>query len=647
MLRLYTDIFRPKPLWLHPAPAVILLVATVCGALHPARLAPAALAQTVEVPDENSRKQRERSALKYIVKIRINDDQPEISDAIRTNSVLVHHQQRGALDIASLIARARADEKQLQAVLYEEARYGGSIAITIDGTPLNGVKLTRPDRPGARAITVVMSIKPGPAFRFGRVLIKQAQPNNADVSDRPGDYGLVSGEIARSGIVVSATGKIIRNWRRAGFPFARVHGKTITADHARQQLDVAITVASGAPAVYGKVVVTGTQKLKSRIIAEQSALQSGAPYNPDDLTETRKRLRKLDVVENVRIIEGKELDAQGGLPITIEVTERKPRYVGVTASVTTLDGGEVSAHWGHRNVFGGGEHLRVEGVLSQIGATPLDTLEFDASMTLTKPGVLDIDTSLFVQFRMQREVNDAFLSDTASSKIGLTRRYSPHLSGSLAIENRYIHEESETSIDNYTLLSFPGEVTHDTRDSRFDPGKGFNASARMAPVVDIEDAGTFLAGQFDVAGYWALNNSDRTILALRFQGGSILGGSLESVPSSYRFLTGGGNALRGYEYRSIGPIADGRVVSGLSFASSSLELRWRPMKQIGVVPFVDIATVSLDRVPKFTDSVNVGVGIGMRYYTMLGPIRIDTAVPLTNNEDRSKFSLYFGLGQAF
>ena len=290
--------------------------------LQTANLASHALGQTVGVTGKNSQQTLQRSNLKYSVKIHIEGDQHEISEVIRANSVLVRLQQQGAADIPSLIVRAQTDQKQLNAALYKVARYGGSIAITIDGVPLDRVSLARPNRSNVRTIAVDIAIKPGPLFRFGYVAIKQARHNNTNVSDNPGDYGLVSGDIARSDVVVTAADKIIQNWRKAGFPFARVQGKTIRADHARQRLDVTITVDTGAPAVYGSIVVSGTQKLKSRVIAEQSALQPGAPYNSEDLARARERLRKLDVVENVRIIEGKELDSQGALPITIEVKER-------------------------------------------------------------------------------------------------------------------------------------------------------------------------------------------------------------------------------------------------------------------------------------------------------------------------------------
>ena len=89
------------------------------------------------------------------------------------------------------------------------------------------------------------------------------------------------------------------------------------------------------------------------------------------------------------------------------------------------------------------------------------------------------------------------------------------------------------------------------------------------------------------------------------------------------------------------------MVGGRSFAGASLELRLRPTEQIGVVPFIDVATVSVDSVPKFSDTLYVGAGLGLRYFTPIGPIRLDVAAPLTERDDRPKFGVYVGLGQAF
>ena len=585
--------------------------------------------------------------LRYDVQVRVDGGDRELLAAIRESSVLVQHQTKGAHNTATLAARARADEKQLVAALYEQARYGGSLRISIAGKPLDEVDISAATKVADQPVPVEIAVSPGPIFRFGKISVGVTRQTEGQPRLPPEEVGLIGGEVARSPIIAAALNRITQRWHAAGFPLANIREKEIVADHARQLIDVKIIVAPGPQAVFGWINVTGTKRLNSRAIATQSALRSGKRYNPDDLDKARERLRKLESIESVRIVEGKQVDGHGGIPITIAIQERKPRYVGATASVTTFDGAEVKAEWGHRNLFRSGEHLHVEGAVSQIGTAPLDELEFDVSATLTKPGVLDIDTNFFTQFRIAREANDVFLSDTALAKAGFTRRFSPRLAGSIAVESRYTREENEFGETDHALISLPGDIEYDTRDNRLDPSMGVHSSMQLAPVLDVSNSVSFLAGRVDIAGYWALDPEAHAIVAARVGVGTILGGSLRDVPSTYRFLAGGGGSVRGYEYRSLGPTIDGIVVGGLSIASASIELRLRPTRQIGIVPFLDVATVSSDRIPKFSDTAFVGAGLGLRYYTALGPIRLDAAVPLTNKEDRPSFGVYVGLGQSF
>jgi translocation and assembly module TamA len=585
--------------------------------------------------------------LTYTTDIRVEGGNENIAAAIKSYSILAEQQPQGAADLASLVARAQADQNRLLAVLYDEARYGGTIQITVADMPLDAVDLTSAVRQEGEALKVVIGITPGDEFRFGDVAITSSTHAEGAPAIDPGDYGLVKGEPARSSIIVAALDKIVARWRAAGYPFASIGEKEISADHERKLVDVRVAINTGAPAVYGWVSVVGPKRLSNRVVAEQSALQPGKRYHPGDLEKTRERLRKLESIESVRIIEGKAVDENGGIPITLEVKERKHRYIGATAFVTTLDGAEIETHWGHRNLFGEGESLRVEGSVSQLGSAPLDELEFDASVTLTKPGILNIDTNLFMRFEVEREANDVYRSDAILAKAGINRRFSPHLTGSVALESRFERSEDEFGSADYALLSIPGDVSYDSRDNRFNPASGMRAHIDVAPVADLRTGGSFVVGDFDAATYWRLDEDARVIVAARLRGGSIVGGTLEDTPTSYLFLEGGGNSVRGYEYRSIGPTIDGRVVGGRSFAGASLELRLRPTEQIGVVPFIDVATVSVDSVPKFSDTLYVGAGLGLRYFTPIGPIRLDVAAPLTERDDRPKFGVYVGLGQAF
>ena len=300
-----------------------------------------------------------------------------------------------------------------------------------------------------------------------------------------------------------------------------------------------------------------------------------------------------------------------------------------------------------RNLFGEGERLRVDGSVSQIGSKAIEDLEFDAGAVFSKPGILDIDTELFSEFRIKRERPDVFENRSALAKVGLSHTFSPALSGSLAAQGEFARIEDAYGVDDYVLLSAPGELFYDSRDNRLDPSSGISAMFHASPTVDVAGGAAFLATQVQIASYVSLGDSGRAVLAGRLIGGSVFGADLADVPATSRFFAGGGGSVRGYEFRSLGPAVNGDVVGGLSTAGASGELRLRVTEQFGIVPFVDVAIVSADSVPRFSEAVYVGAGVGVRYYTSLGPLRLDVAVPLTNRERQSDFGVYVGLGQTF
>ncbi len=587
-----------------------------------------------------------KGAVSYTVKVEVDGGDKVVRDAVSAASLLVTQADHGASDTASLVARARADVERLTAALYAEARYGAKIDISIAGRPLADIRFEDLEETPGAPLETRIGVVPGPVFHFGAVSISQTAPTQTHPATEPHVYKLATGAEARSSTIITAVERIVEAWRAAGYPFARVANRDISADHARSVVDVSIVVEPGAPAVYGWISVVGADGVSSQTIARQSALKPGQQFDPADLKTSRERLRKLESIESVRIIEGEGVDPNGGVPITLEVRERKPRFFGATASVSTLDGAEVSAFWGHRNLFGEGERLRIDGSVSRLGAGSLSGLQFDAGAVYSKPGVLDIDTDFFAEFRIDREAPDTYKSASVRLKTGFLRRFDEYVTGSIAIEARQAHIEDAFGTRDFTLISLPAELEYDTRDNKLDPSRGVHAQLRLTPIFDAASGNAFLASQARVATYRALDEDRRAILAGRVIVGSIAGASLIDVPATTRFFAGGGGSVRGYEYRSVGPAFGGIVTGGLGLAAASAELRLRVTETIGIVPFIDIASAYDDSFPTFSEKAYVGAGIGLRYYTALGPLRLDAALPVTGG-DHSGFGIYVGLGQAF
>jgi len=137
------------------------------------------------------------------------------------------------------------------------------------------------------------------------------------------------------------------------------------------------------------------------------------------------------------------------------------------------------------------------------------------------------------------------------------------------------------------------------------------------------------------------------VIAARALLASIFGASQFDVPPDRRLYVGGSGTVRGYKYQSIGPLfPSGNPIGATAADAASIEFRQRIGEEWGFAAFADAGQASTTRVP-FNGPLFVGVGAGVRYYTSIGPIRADVAIPLSRPVGGDSFEIYVGLGQAF
>lgn len=591
-----------------------------------------------------------------------NDDTLEVIDPVRYDATLdtgnadkdlkkrlenaaslVNDEKQPVSGDLGVVIKAREDRERLVAVLYEEARYGGTVHIMVAGTDIDQLP-PNPTFDHSSPVPVSVRIDPGPLFHIGTVRFdKDAAGRN------PADYNLVPGGEAGSRLILKAGEQLVADLKKEGRPLAKPTERQVTADHRTNTVDVVLGAVGGPVAPFGMVTVKGARAVDPNFISRYSRLDKGGRYSPEQLKKASDRLRELGVFSSVTIHEADALAPNGSLPLMIEVSEGKFRYFGFGAEYSSLDGAGVSGYWGHRNLFGEAESLRVEGKVSGIGATTdVTTFDYSAGIIFTKPGAFVPQATFESRLEAKSETPDVYEAQSVTYSAGLTYELNDTDKLTGGGEVAYIRADDAFGRNDYVTLSVPVGFERDTRDNKLDPTQGYHATLSAKPSYEALRSNVFSSFEGSISGYLGLGEEDRVVLAGRLAAGSLIGpDDLESIPATRRFYAGGGGSVRGYAYREISPYNDeDEATGGRSYALASLEARLKISEKIGIVPFVDIGTVSTEMAPDFSD-IRAGAGIGLRYATPFGPLRLDVALPLRRYDGGSQFGIYAGIGQAF
>ncbi len=193
-------------------------------------------------------------------------------------------------------------------------------------------------------------------------------------------------------------------------------------------------------------------------------------------------------------------------------------------------------------------------------------------------------------------------------------------------------------------------MEYDTSNDILNPTSGIRSQAQVTPFVGTfaGEFTSFLSSNLTGSTYIALDDEDRFVFAIRGRVGSILAGDISDVPGGLRLYSGGGGSVRGYQQYFIGPLdSQGDPTGGLSVVEAGAEMRARIFGDVGAVVFLEAGSVADTVAPTFSQGVQYAAGTGLRYYSPIGPIRVDVGVPLNPRRVDNKFEVYFSIGQAF
>ncbi len=584
-----------------------------------------------------------------------------LDQALHGSATLISLAKTAPVGPFALVARARRDAGRLTTALDSYGYYLGSVTISIDGLPIDDPSLpARLDAAAAgKPVPVVVTPHTGPLFHVGHVTLHGDVPpgTEAHLAIKPGDP-------ARAAPVLAAGQALQQALREQGRPLATVAAPVATLNVGAKALDISYLVKAGPVADIGPIAVSGERRLHESYIRRRLMLHQGERYDPRKIEAARQDLAAVPALASVRITQPDALDPLGQMPLFVQVAERPLHAVAFGAAWSTDQGGSVTASWTHRNLFGNAEVLVLSAAATELGGTATKQPGYNVGALLTFPDWYARGQSLALNVQAIKESLQAYDRTAALASAIVTRKLDPEwsVSGGVSFEQARITQEDVTR--DYTLPQLPLSVTYDSTHSLFDPAHGIKATLSLMPTYSLAggDGGTGrntafviaqLAGStyFDLGRYLLGETSGRSILALRGLVGTISGANVFDIPPDQRFYAGGGGTIRGWRYQSVGPtFPDGTPLGGTSIEVGSVEYRQRVLGHYGFVMFVDAGQVGSRGAPFLgANTVRIGAGAGIRYYTSIGPIRLDVAVPV--NKDPSiktdAAEIYIGIGQAF
>lgn len=601
--------------------------------------------------------------LDYEVEIEGAPDE-ETAELIEASIALSRRQEDGAQSLAFLRRRAQGDVETVQKILRSRGYYEGEVEIDVDApeglaedgsvvsAPEGGAEIVEvapeaeaeePAEEEAQLATARVIVRPGPQFTvashdFQVVGDGGLPPEALDAADLGSP--VASGAVASR--ILSAEGAAVGRLKREGRPYATFEGRDAVADLEADSLEVTSTVTAGPFQTFGPVSFSGAPNVKDAYLLTYVPWEEGDIYDEDLVDEFQKELFATSLFSGAAVRPPETPPDTRAAPIAVSLEEAPFRSVGAGLRYSTDDGPAVRGFFEHRNLFRANETVTLTAEAS------ID--EQIAGVAFIKPQWFADGQDFVAGLELRHVEEDRFDELGATLTFGVRRELSDFwtVSAGGLIEASLIND-ADGETEAY-LFGIPLVATYDDTESELDPVSGYRLRLEATPFAGTFDdaATTFVKFQMRASAYQDLLGDGRFVLAERVRLGTIFGEDRDGVPDTRLFYSGGGGSVRGYAEDIIGPLDDDNdPLGGLSVAEAGLELRARVVGDLGVAIFSEAGIISDGDVFDFDEEPQVAVGVGLRYYSPIGPVRVDVGFPVNGRDVDDSFQAYFSIGQAF
>ncbi len=473
------------------------------------------------------------------------------------------------------------------------------------------------ETPSPDEVVLLVQVQPGAAVRLDAVKVALAGPGRNEPKLRmlADSFPLHQGDILRQDHYEQAKGALIAQAVDLGYLYASFERHLLVVDRDTLRSEIELELDTGPLLFFESVLIHGAPNYPDPFLRRYLDFQEGERFSYHRLGQTQINYLDSDRFKDVLITPHLELVHEQSVPISIQLVPSDRRRLRPGIGYGTDTGPRASLRYQDVNIFHLGHELKIDTSVSTVKQ------EVEANYLIPSPTALQNVTAL--RFNLKSEKTDTYTSRLISTELERIHSLGPGLLGSLFL--RLLDEDYRVGLtNNRSYMVLPGGrfSAHHFSDP-VHPREGF--------LFGMEIRGTHPVLGSDSKLFQVLGNADyllplpwRLSLLTRGQcGTTLVSDKLAEIPTSLRFFAGGDKSVRGYAYQSLGPTdASGKVVGGKHMLAGSLELERGIFKDWGIASFYDVGNA-------FNAPGNVawaqGAGLGVRYYSVVGPLRLDVA----------------------
>lgn len=552
--------------------------------------------------------------------------------SVREVSQLLSLKKHKPSSLGALRYRAEADTRDILKVLHARGYYEAVVDVHLEEV--------------FEEIKVHVVIRPGPVYAIRtyeiKLYCKVPEACVECVQITPEVVGITIGKEVEAAKVLEAELKILELLAGCGYPLASVAGRDMVADGESKQVDITVRVDTGPITHFGPAALSGEKDVRPEFIEKKIKWKEGDLYNDKQVEKTQGALLDTGLFSSVLITHGEELDAEKQLPMRIDVTESKHRSVHVGVSYQTVFGPGATFGWEHRNIHGLGRKLSIHGDVTRISHSGMATYHI--------PEFHNPHQEFVSQAQAMHESITAYSMRSYNLLGRLEKKFGERFRASLGLKGEELLVRDSVENGNFPLFELPLYFRWSSADQLLDPSTGSTWQYIVTPTLNVRHGAKFyLSEELIQSIYYPATKDKRVVFAQKITLGSILSSGLDDVPVPKRFLGGSEEDLRGYKYLTVSPLFHHhKPIGGRSAIYYTFETRFRVTKSIGLVPFFDAGNVYKAVFPTFGGKWRKSVGLGVRVFTFIGPLRFDVGFPLNRRKGLdSKYRLFVSIGQMF